>query len=350
LGWSVSRVLLESDGRSFLTVRISLVILDDDVDVFFFFYHYSPSLTTRSHLVNIPNALHKTGSQLDKYVPNPNQNSPTAIKMFEFMGKLMGASLRHNFTLPFDLPGLVWKLLVDDRATIDDLDAIDHYASRVLRDILNCKEDLDIVSDEAFEANFSELVWTTSSSNGSEIELVSGGTKRRVRFEERGEYVDRVTRFRLHEFDTQVAAMKRGIATVVPLRSLSLFTWQQLEIRVAGRPDIDSDLLKAHTVYEGYKKDDPEIARFWKIFRDVLTNDERSKFLRFVWGRSRLPTSTDWKRPFKITKIPLTRADDLPMAHTCFFSVDLPPYPDEKSMKRALLICCHHGVGGILNM
>ena len=122
--------------------------------------------------------------------------------MFEFMGKLMGASLRYNFTLPFDLPGLVWKLLVDDRPTIEDLDAIDHYATQALRDILNCKEDLDIVSDEAFEENFSELMWTASSSNGSEIELVSGGSKRRVRFDERSEYVDRVTRFRLHEFDT----------------------------------------------------------------------------------------------------------------------------------------------------
>jgi hypothetical protein len=40
------------------------------------------------------------------------------------------------------------------------------------------------------------------------------------------------TIFRLGEFKQQVEAIKRGLATIVPLRLLPLFTWQELEMMV----------------------------------------------------------------------------------------------------------------------
>ena len=38
----------------------------------------------------------------------------------------------------------------------------------------------------------------------------------------------------------------------------------------------------------------------------------------------------------------------LPIAHTCFFSIEMPEYKTEEEMRRAILICCHYGVGGVL--
>ncbi len=47
----------------------------------------------------------------------------------------------------------------------------------------------------------------------------------------------------MHEFDQQCAAMLRGLATVVPVQLLKLFSWQELETQVCGR-GVDLQILK----------------------------------------------------------------------------------------------------------
>lgn len=49
---------------------------------------------------------------------------------------------------------------------------------------------------------------------------------------------------------------------------------------------------------------------------------------RFTWGRSRLPMSADqFHQTFKIHAFTKAPADAyLPVAHTCFFSLELPRY------------------------
>ena len=37
------------------------------------------------------------------------------------------------------------------------------------------------------------------------------------------------------------------------------------------------------------------------------------------------------------------------VSHTCFFSVELPPYTTEERMRKGLLTAIHFGMGGILN-
>ena len=55
---------------------------------------------------------------------------------------------------------------------------------------------------------------------------------------------------RLHEFDLQIDALARGIASIVPIDVLSIFTWKQLEVLIAGNPEIDLDLLRTQKVFE----------------------------------------------------------------------------------------------------
>lgn len=56
---------------------------------------------------------------------------------------------------------------------------------------------------------------------------------------------------RLHEFDEQVDAVRAGLARVVPVPLLSLFSGYELETMVCGSPDIPLDLLKSVAVYKG---------------------------------------------------------------------------------------------------
>jgi hypothetical protein len=56
---------------------------------------------------------------------------------------------------------------------------------------------------------------------------------------------------RLHEFDEQVSAVREGMAKVIPVPLLSLFSGYELETMVCGSPDIPLNLLKSVATYKG---------------------------------------------------------------------------------------------------
>jgi hypothetical protein len=68
-----------------------------------------------------------------------------------------------------------------------------------------------------------------------------------------------------------------------------------------------------------------------------------------VWGRSRLPADgVPWTSHHTITRLSGGDAG-LPMAHTCFNTIDLPEFSTDDVMRNRLLIAIHYGIGGILN-
>jgi hypothetical protein len=75
-----------------------------------------------------------------------------------------------------------------------------------------------------------------------------------VTVENRAEYVKLALNYRLHEFDSAVSALREGMARVVPVPLLSLFTGFELETMVCGSPDIPLHLLKSVATYKGTEK------------------------------------------------------------------------------------------------
>ena len=59
-------------------------------------------------------------------------------------------------------------------------------------------------------------------------------------------------------------------------------------LQVCGSPDIPLHLLKSVATYKGIDATASLVQWFWEVMED-LSNTERSLFLRFVWGRTRLP-------------------------------------------------------------
>ena len=83
------------------------------------------------------------------------------------------------------------------------------------------------------------------------------------------------------------------------------------------------------------------VKRFWKVL-EGFDNKDRSQFLRFTWGRSRLPHKDCWPRPFKLSA--RNYGDDmLPLAHTCFCDLEWPLYSTDQIMRERLLIAIHYG-------
>eukprot|EP00483_Globobulimina_turgida_P001790 UN01792 len=279
------------------------------------------------------------GDNQDKFIPNPSMSSSLHLSMWTFIGKLMGVAIRGKYYLNIDLPSIVWKPLVGMSTDIYDLQEIDSLCYNVIDKVGNIEKEISNLNEESFQDVIS-YNFTTTSSDGRQILLKNCGDKISVTLSNRFEYIRLLKEYRLHEFDTQINAMRRGLATIVPISLLPLFTWRQLELMVCGKREIDVQLLKANTIYKhGVKPSDKHIKFLWDILSNEFTNEQKRNFIRFVWGQSRLPTkSEDFTDRFGILSCHGKDNDHtLPVSHTCFFTLELPKYSSKEIMKKKLL-------------
>lgn len=106
----------------------------------------------------------------------------------------------------------------------------------------------------------------------------------------------------------QVAAVREGMSTIIPVPLLSLLAPQQLEQLVCGLPEVSVQMLKKLVRYRDITESHQLIGWFWQSLEE-FTNEERVLFLRFVSGRSRLPSNpADITQKFQIIKVDRVRA------------------------------------------
>ncbi len=124
------------------------------------------------------------------------------------------------------------------------------------------------------------------------IELVPGGSTKRVTNDNKDQYVRQVVE--LHSTrgrETQIRALRSGFSQLIQAEQLAPFTAKQLGLMLCGVATIDVSDWKENTLYEnGYTSDSPEIAWFWEIV-EGLTADEHGKLVQFATGTTRVPAS-----------------------------------------------------------
>ncbi|XP_010581023.1 PREDICTED: E3 ubiquitin-protein ligase HECTD3-like [Haliaeetus leucocephalus] len=259
----------------------------------------------------------------DLYVPNPSCRD---FPKYEWIGQLMGAALRSKEFLILALPALVWKQLAGEEVSWSkDFATVDSELVKLL-------EVLEGVDREAFEFMFGrELTYTIVRSDQRVVELIPNGSSTVVCYEDRKEFIRLVQRARLEESKEQIAAMRAGLLSVVPQPVLDLLTWQQLEKKVCGNPEITVAELRRFITFEDFPSDDTRIQNFLEAL-DNFTSEDLSRFLKFVTGRSRLPV--------QITVYPerenLNALDLMPQASTCSCSFYLPNYSSAKACEELL--------------
>ncbi|XP_072386929.1 E3 ubiquitin-protein ligase HERC2 [Diabrotica undecimpunctata] len=286
-------------------------------------------------LIPTPNGRDEAGANRDCFILNPLAKTCLNLNMFRFLGVLMGIAIRTGSPLSLNLAEPVWKQLAGIELTPADLTEIDRdYVPGLL-----CIRDM--APEEPLFQNL-EMPFSTPSSCGTDVHLST--RYKRITFENRLEYVRLALNFRLHEFDEQVKAVRDGMSRVVPVPLLSLFSGYELETMVCGSPDIPLTLLKSVATYKGIDSSAPLIQWFWEVMEE-FTNQERSLFLRFVWGRTRLPrTIADFRgRDFVIQILDKYTPPDnfLPESYTCFFLLKMPRYSCKPILHQKLKYAIH---------
>lgn len=293
-------------------------------------------------LIPCPNRRSGTGSNQDKFLLNPScgislqSNAPMALELYRFLGKLIGTAVRHGLQMGLNLPSLVWRPIAGLEVGRPHLESVDVVATNNLMYVEECP------SQDAKET-LEHLTFSTPLSDGNEVPLCPGGEKVPVTYENRLTYVHLVEQARLTESAQQLAALRNGLATVLPMEAAALFTSRELETLICGRREVDVELLRQCTEYDtGVEESMPHVKHFWEVLTE-MTNEERTSFLRFVWARSRMPNSAkDFPMNFKIqTAHGQSSQEDpdkyLPHAQTCFFSLSLPAYTSKEILRSKLL-------------
>ena len=247
----------------------------------------------------------------DAYTPNPSCDQ---FSKYYFVGQLMGASFRSQETLVLSLPQFLWKQLVGEPVTwTRDFVSVDSAEVKLI-------DSIETMEKELFNTTFAgALNFTTVLSNGVTVNLVPGGDDRYVTYEDRLEYCQLVKQIRMKEGEAQIAAIKEGLAQVVPPQVLALLTWQELEKKVCGSAEISIEALKKSAKYDSdLSETSPNVGIMWQAL-ETFTNEERSRFIRFITGRRRLPVtiyidSSD------------TGPTSLPTSATCSNALYLPGY------------------------
>ena len=294
-----------------------------------------------------PNRQHGVGANRDQVVLKPSSSVAAGsgahllMEMYNFVGQLAGIALRTRTHLNLDLAQLVWKPLVAEELDMDDLRETDHSFVTLMEKILSA-------GPEELQVYCEELRWTSTLSDGTEVELIPGGALTPVQLEHLADYVKIVVHKRLKESERALRALRDGLTSVVPHVVLPLFTGKELKRLLAGAPIISIQLLQQCTEYEDdLSSEDPHIQSFWRVL-EAFTPIHRSRFLRFVWARSSLPaTAAEFPQKFKIQSAigegPRESPDEwLPKAHTCFFSLSLPRYSSDAVMREKLLYAIHN--------
>jgi E3 ubiquitin-protein ligase HERC2 len=274
-----------------------------------------------------PNNKSDHGLSRDCWTVNPSATSPTHLEMFEFVGALMGMAFRSGQVLDLKLAPSFYKSLSGEPLTIDDLKTTDLYAVQALKELQATKKS---ITEEMFDSYGAE-VWATRLSNGEEFELVRGGKEKVVKHKEIEEYIKLTLEARFKEADKQIQAIRNGFEIIFPTSVMGILTAKEIEFRIVGPTEIDTDRLKGMTSYQSCDENDEYIQRFWRVF-EQFTQEERSLYLKFVWGRSRLPPPDADRVQRHTIYLMHQRGSNsnhdqmLPQAHTCFFQLDLPRY------------------------
>ena len=121
------------------------------------------------------------------------------------------------------------------------------------------------------------------------------------------------------------ACARAGFCELVPPSLVSLFTPEELELLIAGLPDIDVADLKRHTEYLGYRPTDEAVQFFWQAVESFDASD-RARLLMFVTGTSKVPLggfkALRGQRGPQLFTLQKAGGDPeaLPASHTCFVS------------------------------
>ncbi|XP_053244658.1 probable E3 ubiquitin-protein ligase HECTD2 [Podarcis raffonei] len=264
---------------------------------------------------------------------------------FRLVGALMGLAVYNSITLDIRFPLCCYKKLLSPPIVPSDQNAPVGIGSVTIDDLCRVMPELAHGLNEllSYEGNVEEDFYSTFQVFQEEFGVIKcynlkpDGDKIAVTNQNRKEYVQLYVDFLLNKsIYKQFAAFYYGFHSVCASYALMLLRPEEVEILVCGSPELDMHSLQKHTQYDGYQKTDLTVRYFWEVVLEFPLELQK-KLLHFATGSDRVPVGGMADLNFKISKSEAS-TNWLPVAHTCFNQLCLPPYKTKKELKQKLTI------------
>ncbi|KAI9849276.1 MAG: hypothetical protein M1837_004735 [Sclerophora amabilis] len=263
------------------------------------------------------------------------------LNYFKFIGRVVGLAIFHRRFLDAFFISALYKMMLRKHVALADMEGVDSAFHSSLTWILENDATVLDLTFSAEDDKFGEV---------TEIDLKPGGRDIAVDNENKKEYVDLVTEWRIQKrVEEQFNAFVAGFNELIPPDLVNVFDERELELLIGGIADIDVEDWKKHTDYRGYTESDEVIVHFWKCIR-AWDSEQKSRLLQFATGTSRIPVNgfkdlqgSDGPRRFTIEKA--GEVTQLPKSHTCFNRLDLPAYKNFDALQQKLTIAVEETVG-----
>ncbi|XP_028585569.2 putative E3 ubiquitin-protein ligase HECTD2 isoform X1 [Podarcis muralis] len=264
---------------------------------------------------------------------------------FRLVGALMGLAVYNSITLDIRFPLCCYKKLLSPPIVPCDQNAPVGIGSVTIDDLCRVMPELAHGLNEllSYEGNVEEDFYSTFQVFQEEFGVIKcynlkpDGDKIAVTNQNRKEYVQLYVDFLLNKsIYKQFAAFYYGFHSVCASYALMLLRPEEVEILVCGSPELDMHSLQKHTQYDGYQKTDLTVRYFWEVVLEFPLELQK-KLLHFATGSDRVPVGGMADLNFKISKSEAS-TNWLPVAHTCFNQLCLPPYKTKKELKQKLTI------------
>ena len=278
------------------------------------------------------------------YILNPFllQNEEN-LKYLKTMGILMAKALMQNVTINICLNKLIYKMILQEKIEFDDLAFID---TEFYTSIKNLKENIFMMQDENIvkELGFIYcLEMNDCYKHMHSLHLIENG--RNIPVEKLDDYVNKRIDLLIGLYYPFVEKIKEGFFSLIDKDKISIFTSDELELIINGKPYIDLEEWEMCTLYKGaYNADHQVIKWFWEILAE-FTQKELSNLLLFATGSSRVPlggfevlesnNGTIYKFTIEYINY-IQKQKNFIKAHTCFNRIDLPCYPNKEELEEAL--------------
>lgn len=243
-------------------------------------------------LVPCPNANADVAQNREKYLLNPSMLwQADKLPLYTFMGKLIGVACRHNIMVPLSLPSMVWKPLAGEEVDKSDLESIDRHSYHSLQFIAESAETMDDLPELLIDALLNSWALPSSSSKQTTAkytsfvvslanQIVTGNpnyssssSSSAVAGSESNDFgsadspvsiasdhvknvCEMIVQLRLTSHNIGVAHLYRGMSAVIPAEVLSLFSDDELELLFCGEADVDIEVLRKSTIYDGVSPTD----------------------------------------------------------------------------------------------
>jgi ubiquitin-protein ligase E3 A len=157
----------------------------------------------------------------------------------------------------------------------------------------------------------------------------------------------KVNKSNLHEFSilyfqlltqeiikSEFEAFSSGFFSVMKREFLQGLTSSELEKIIIGCGDIDFEIIKKNTIYNGYGPNNPIIESFWNFFAE-LKPQKKKRLIQFITGNDRLPVGGSNSLNLVIMRNGCDTSR-LPSSQTCFSTLLLPEYSSPEKMREKL--------------